>query len=57
MAAQFGKYAHIAPTQVQQTRNQITYLSSQAIEQLADIDNRRAQQRKTRREVRAKYGW
>ncbi len=57
MAAQFGKYAHIAPTQVQQTRNQITYLASQAIEQLADIDNRRAQQRKTRREVRAKYGW
>ena len=48
MAAQFGKYAHIAPTQVQQTRNQITYLASQAIEQLADIDNRRAQQRKTR---------
>ena len=57
MAAQFGKYAHIAPTQVQQTRNQSTYLASQAIEQLADIDNRRAQQRKTRREVRAKYGW
>ena len=42
MAAGFGKYAHIAPTQVQQTRHQITYLFSQAIESLTDLDSRRA---------------
>lgn len=57
MAAGFGKYAHIAPTQVQQTRHQITYLFSQAIESLTDLDSRRAHDKRMRKETRAKYGW
>ena len=57
VAEEFGKYAHIAPTQVQQTRNQITSLAAEAIVALAEQDERRAQMRKTKREIRAKYGW
>ena len=57
VAEEFGTYAHIAPTQVQQTRNQITSLAAEAIVALAEQDERRAQIRKTKREIRAKYGW
>ena len=57
MAKEFGKYAHIAPTQVQQTRNQITSLAAEAIVALSEADELRARRRKTQREVRAKYGW
>lgn len=57
IAEQFGKYAHTAPTQLQQTRNQISYLATKAIDDLMDLDKRRANARKTRKEIRAKYGW
>ena len=57
VAKEFGKYAHIAPTQVQQTRNQITSLAAEAIVALSEADELRARRRKTQREVRAKYGW
>ena len=42
---------------LQQTRNQITSLAAEAIVALAEQDERRAQMRKTKREIRAKYGW